>query len=612
MNLEELKNKFPQGVWLLDTEYATPANGFVIPVCVVGKEYFSGQCIRQFFDDTSKKYGNPFPVDDKALFVAYAAHAEWGCFLSLGWQPPKYILDLYAEFRNEISGLAPPFMQREFDTRLLGAMQYYKLDMIAAAEKKEMQERIGRGFPFTADEHAAILEYCESDVNCLEKLLPVMASDIELVYALFRGRYSKAVARIERAGMPVDRPTYERLVRNREALKSRLIDDFEAKYGPSPYFRDRHGINKFSFKKLSLYLDSLGLLDTWQLTPTQQLTTKEDYLQQMARTYPALQPLADLVKRIGDFRKFGLIIGSDDRTRYPVMPFQAISGRNQPKARQFVFAQSSWTRGLIKPGPDEFLAYIDWSAAEFCIAGALSKDLAMIEAYQSGDPYIRSAINMGLAPKGATKESHGLIRDTVKIWLLSAQYGATARSLVEALPYSLAQKVPNPLALAEEFLEKHRRIYRRYWEWAENRVQLFQLETHCEETVFGWRHHFDSRLKNWQARTRSLNFPMQGNCSEALRWACVYATEAGIEISATLHDALLVCGRVNEAEEIVRRARVCMDQASQLVLGCVMHTDVKITKYPDRFMDPRGADTWKTIMQLVDGIEKEKGHEVHA
>src|SRR5215469_18837485 len=98
-------------------------------------------------------------------------------------------------------------------------MAYYSLDAISAAEKKQMQERIGRGHPFTAEEREAILEYCESDVVCLEKLLPAMASAIELPYAFFRGRYTKAVARIERAGIPIDRECYERVVRNRELLK---------------------------------------------------------------------------------------------------------------------------------------------------------------------------------------------------------------------------------------------------------------------------------------------------------------------------------------------------------------------------------------------------------
>jgi hypothetical protein len=52
-----------------------------------------------------------------------------------------------------------------------------------------------------------------------------------------------------------------------------------------------------------------------------------------------------------------------------------------------------------------------------------------------------------------------------------------------------------------------------------------------------------------------------------------------------------------------------MDRASTLVLGFAMRADVKIIKNPDRFIDPRGAETWKTIMQLMimengEGLEK--------
>jgi DNA polymerase I len=111
MELAELQAQFKLGVWLLDTEYATPPGDPLIPVCVVGRELFSGQCIRQFFDP-GQEYENPFPLGRDALFVAYPAQAEWSCFLSLDWQLPTHILDLYAEFRNEISGRTPPGLLR--------------------------------------------------------------------------------------------------------------------------------------------------------------------------------------------------------------------------------------------------------------------------------------------------------------------------------------------------------------------------------------------------------------------------------------------------------------------------------------------------------------------
>lgn len=384
-----------------------------------------------------------------------------------------------------------------------------------------------------------------------------------------------------------------------------MIADFEAEHGPSPYARNNHGAYNFSFRKLEAYLADLGLLSVWQKTPKNRLKTSEDYLQEMAQQHPVLHPLADLVKRIGDLRKFGLTIGSDDRARYPVMPFKADTGRNCPKAKQFLLAQSSWTRGFIKPAFGQAIAYIDWSAAEFAIAARLSGDQAMQKAYDSGDPYLDSAVTMGFAKPGAAKQTDGTTRDVFKVWLLSALYGVTVKSLVDNLPVELAAKVPNPLASAEEFLEKHRRVFWRYWQWAEARVEIFMHETHCEETIFGWRHHLNARLQEWQVRNQSLNFPMQATCAEILRWACIYATEDGIEVLAPVHDALLVGGPAEQIEEIVKQTQAHMDRASELVLGFAMRTDAKIIKYPDRFMDRRGVDTWNNIMQLLDEVEKE-------
>jgi hypothetical protein len=270
VNLGELQQRFPLGVWLLDTEYATPLGDPVIPVCVVAREFFSQRSIRQWFDP-ALNHENPFPIGGDALFVAYVAQAEWSCFLSLGWELPRHILDLYAEFRNEISGRSPPNGWKCHDTRLIGAMDYYGLDRISAATKKEMQERISRGHPFTTEEREAVLDYCESDVVCLEKLLPEMASAIDLPYAIFRGRYTKAVARIERLGYPVDRKLYDSVIRNFEPLKSRLIADFEAQHGPGPYVRSRRGVHNFSFRKLEEYLANVGLLSVWQKTPKNRL-----------------------------------------------------------------------------------------------------------------------------------------------------------------------------------------------------------------------------------------------------------------------------------------------------------------------------------------------------
>ena len=61
-----------------------------------------------------------------------------------------------------------------------------------------------RGGPWSADERAEILHYCESDVLLLERLLPAMLPRIDLPRALLRGRFMKAAAAIEWNGTPID------------------------------------------------------------------------------------------------------------------------------------------------------------------------------------------------------------------------------------------------------------------------------------------------------------------------------------------------------------------------------------------------------------------------
>jgi DNA polymerase I len=141
-------------------------------------------------------------VGPDTLFVAYYASAEIGCHLSLGWPVPERVLDLFVEFRNSLNGLPPPS-----GFGLIGALVYHGLDAIGAGEKEQMRELALRGGPWTPEECEALLDYCESDVIALARLLPAMLDKIDLPRAVYRGRYMVAAARIERAGVPIDTAT---------------------------------------------------------------------------------------------------------------------------------------------------------------------------------------------------------------------------------------------------------------------------------------------------------------------------------------------------------------------------------------------------------------------
>ena len=108
-----------------------------------------------------------------------------------------------------------------------------------------------------------------------------------------------------------------------------------------------------------------------------------------------------------------------------------------------------------------------------------------------------------------------------------------------------------------------------------------------------------------QANDRSLrNFPMQANGAEMLRLACCLATEAGIEVCAPVHDAVLICAPLDRMDADVERMRACMAEASRIVLdGFQLATDAYVVRYPDRYMDERGAVMWQRVMALLDRAE---------
>ena len=73
------------------------------PVCMVAKELRSGQTWRLWRGQFEAQ--PPFPLDDDTVLVAYYASAELGCFRALGWPQPRYVLDLFTEFRARTNGV---------------------------------------------------------------------------------------------------------------------------------------------------------------------------------------------------------------------------------------------------------------------------------------------------------------------------------------------------------------------------------------------------------------------------------------------------------------------------------------------------------------------------
>jgi DNA polymerase I len=153
-------------VWAVDFEFSAPPGERPRPLCMVAWELRSSRKLRIWEDELWGIERAPYPTDSESLIVAYYASAELGCHLTLGWPMPENVLDLYAEFRILSNGLPTPC-----GNGLLGALAWFGLDGIDAADKDSMRQLALRGGPYTDQERAALLDYCESDVAALARLL---------------------------------------------------------------------------------------------------------------------------------------------------------------------------------------------------------------------------------------------------------------------------------------------------------------------------------------------------------------------------------------------------------------------------------------------------------
>ena len=576
-------------LWCVDFEFRPDPGEPPWVVCMVAREYHSGRQIRMWRDELLSLRMAPFDTGPHAALVAYYAPAELGCFLELGWPLPTNVIDLFAEHRVETNGNRS-LLNKELKDKLLGALAIRGL---AHMEKRAMIELIISRRQWSEEEKRDILDYCDGDVLALIALLPAMAPTIDWPRAKLRGRYMAAVARMERTGIPVDASLHQRLVNNWEAIKGHLIAEVDRAYGV-------YDGSTFKRAWFGQYLQANGI--PWPRLPSGELALDEKTFDEMARSHPQLRPLYELRSTLSRLRLTDIPIGADHRARCSLSPFRAVTGRNQPPASQFIFGPARWIRGLIRPEPGRAVAYCDWSTQEIAIAAGLSGDERMVEDYASGDVYLAFAKANQLVPADATKETHEDFREVCKAIVLGTLFGMG--------PETMAFKTGISKAEARELHRLHKRTYPKFWRWIDDTVTTALFSGQMRST-FGWR-----RYVGKDVNVRSLmNFPMQANGAEMMRAAAIAATEAGIEVCCPVHDAFLISAPTDQIDDDVAAMREIMSKAGRVVTGGIdVRTDVKIARWPDRYMDPRGESMWNLVMAVLgrlttgDGTDARERH----
>jgi hypothetical protein len=564
---------------VLDFEFTQADGERPHPLCLEAIELKSGKAHSLWRDELKKisRAGPPFDVGPDVLVVAYYASAEMSCFLALDWPRPKNILDLFAEDRAITNGVLP---RTKGQHSLIGACTRRGIPVMLGADKAEARDLvIGRtSWSYAEVEH--IQRYCRADVAATAKLLLAMERDgeIDWPYALLRGRYTMAVASMERAGVPLDVELLDQIRQNWDGTKRQLIRSIDADFGV-------YDDTTFKMDRFGAYLERNGI--SWPLTETGRLKLEDDTFRDMSRTYPQLSPLKELRSSLASMRLSDLQVGQDGRNRCMLSPFGSSTGRNTPSNTKFIFGPSVWMRSLIKPPEGCGLVYCDWRSQEVAVTAAVFGDERMMAAYNSGDVYLGFARDAGLAPATATARTHGPLRDLCKLFVLALSYGGG-----DAM---LAGRLGIPVSEAARLKQLHRETYPDFWANSDRYVAS-AFSTRRASSVFGW----PIRIRPDDRPQSVLNFPVQSSAADMMRIACIAATEAGLEVAAPIHDAMLLVSPIERVAEEVQQLRHIMEAAGTAVTGGTpVSADAKVVLCPDRYADKRGEKMWDTVVSLL-------------
>jgi hypothetical protein len=560
-----------------------PSEGPPIPTCGCAMELRSGEEYRVWMKDVKIGAKPPWPHDDETLFVSYNAMAEMRCYFSLDWKPPRYVLDLFPEYRQIRNGTLAidPTTNKQEKTRLIDAVRWcrahhndppvwnpYLCPDLEEEEKKGWQQRALRGGDYTPEEMTGMLTYCMQDVLATRWLLMEMTPRLprNLLRALYRGRYMTAAAASVMCGFPVDEPLWQLLLTNREAIMRRVIDNHPAYHGIN--FHEKQYLNWL----VNLYKE--GKIPHWVFTATGRPAYSDKVLEQYEsveeiRKFRIIQKVTSLLEEPSfEVRKH--------RHFYSLIPFSTITSRNTTK-RAFIQAPAC-LRGFIQPAPGTSLIYSDYSQQEFYIAGCLAQDPEMLRLYREGDPYLSFGKKIGFIPAGATQKTHRYEREICKQVCLAVIYGMGVSTLARKLNISRHK--------AEDLLQAHKRQFPMIWEWIQEQVDLAILLKRIT-TAYGW---YMTVTEDTRSTTLQ-NFCIQGLAADILRVAHIALYEASIRVCGPVHDAFMIETETENASATAVRVREIMEHAGRHVLGpgTILRADVEIISYPDRWLD-RGRD----------------------
>ena len=358
----------------------------------------------------------------------------------------------------------------------------------------------------------------------------------------------------------------------------------------------------------------------WKKTSAGKFAKDNDYLKELddgglihdiRKHKDSIKALKSISPEDDGAYKIDRFIGCDFKQRPNFNPYGTKTGRNAPSATSFLFLMPKWMRLLVNPRKGRYICDLDAHSEEVAIAAALYNDENKREVYRSADVYMKYAQLAGAYPKDKPiltederesekwfkEEGWTQVRKIYKGGFLGMQFGMGGASLERRVRLSLPEEKRDEIfeGWGDSFVDSYRSLFSNETECVTKVRQAYSNQKKGVMLQDGW------RLGPDDPNILSVsNFPVQGTGSVILRRCCELCDAEGIQIYATLHDAISFTGKLENMEREIDTARECFRRAAEDILGenLMVIGNPEIIKHDENWIhDPSVPGTWNSMAE---------------
>lgn len=358
----------------------------------------------------------------------------------------------------------------------------------------------------------------------------------------------------------------------------------------------------------------------WKKTPAGAFAKDSDYLKELddgglihdiRKHKDSIKALKSISPEDDGTYKIDRFIGCDFKQRPNFNPYGTKTGRNAPSSTSFLFLMPKWMRLLVNPRKGRYICDLDAHSEEVAIAAALYNDENKREVYRSADVYMKYAQLAGAYPKDKPiltederesekwfkEEGWTQVRKIYKGGFLGMQFGMGGASLERRVRLSLPEEKRDEIfeGWGDSFVDSYRSLFSNETECVTKIRQAYSNQKKGVMLQDGW------RLGPDDPNILSVsNFPVQGTGSVILRRCCELCDAEGIQIYATLHDAISFTGKLENMEREIDTARECFRRAAEDILGenLMVIGNPEIIKHDENWIhDPSVPGTWNSMAE---------------